>query len=92
MAKGLRRDILSKILLSENNSKNPSAANKKQALEWNGSRFPSEFSIRLSPAGVQIKKPLEGFCKISLNRVFKPSGGLIILCLQRTNFRNASGG
>ena len=37
----LSRDIFSKTLLSENYSKNPSAAKKKQALEWGGLRFPS---------------------------------------------------
>ena len=52
LAKRLRRDIFSKTLLSENDSKNPSAAKKKNKPS-NGMDyvFPPELSTRLSPAG-----------------------------------------
>ena len=41
MANSLSKDIFSKTLLSENDSETPLQPNKKQALEWDGLRFPS---------------------------------------------------
>ena len=49
MAKSLLRDIFSKTLLSENDSKTPLQPKKKQALEWDGLRFPSRDFDKVAP-------------------------------------------
>ena len=49
MAKSLSRDIFSKTLLSENDSKNPLQPKKKQALEWDGLRFSSRVFDKVAP-------------------------------------------
>ena len=41
MTNNLSRDIFSKTLLNETYSKTPLQPKKKQALEWDGLRFPS---------------------------------------------------
>ena len=67
----------------------PPLEQKKQAHEWDELRFPAKVFDKVeSRWSVNSKNLLlvKGFCKISLDRVFKSSGGSTILCLQRMHF------
>ena len=69
----LSRDIFSKTLLSKNYSKTPLQPKKNKPSNGVDYVFPPEFSTRLNPAGAEIEKTLEGFCKFSLDRACRVS-------------------